>query len=227
MIYLRNVSAYCSKGPFEHEFVLRNVSGALPTDRAFALLGHDAQALTAVLYMLAGAKAPHEGEVLHSFMRKSPLIQAGGVAGATLVSQFSAADNIRLLADLHSIDRHHLMALVEVACRFGKYLGVPVGKFDRPMRRVLELTVMAALPFDCYFVDGLHRTPAPLTWRLVHAARRRRAGLVFSTTARRQALRIARMGGIVSGGSMRFLYSLDEVLSSDEYAQQAASASSS
>jgi ABC-type polysaccharide/polyol phosphate transport system ATPase subunit len=194
--------------------VLRDTTICFPTDRPVALLGENNEDLTVILYMLSGATVPDGGEIVAGQLRASPLIHAGGVPGATLVPHFSAADNVRLLGDLHGIDQHQLRALVEVVCRLGSSFHVPVAKLERGKRRALEMNVMAALPFDCYFVDRLHSAAGPHAWRLLTTARKRGAGVVFSTQLYRQALRITQNGAIVQGGSIHLMSPLPETLAS-------------
>jgi ABC-type polysaccharide/polyol phosphate transport system ATPase subunit len=210
VIHLHNVSKYHLDGHLGHELVLRDASFSLPTDRPVAIIGGDPKAATTLLMLLCGSQNPDKGEILWPPARLSPLIHANGVPGASLVPQFTAADNIRLLAELYGVDGFDLMALVEEACRFGPRLTIPVAKFDWPTRRALELTVIAALPFDCYFVDRLHVMEGPLVWRLLHAAKARGAGVIFSTQRQAQALRIARVGAVAADGAVRVLNNLQE-----------------
>jgi ABC-type polysaccharide/polyol phosphate transport system ATPase subunit len=209
MIRARNVSKFNFDQHTGHELVLRDAYFDLPTDRPVAILGKDPRVVTSIMLLLSGVTKPDRGEVDIGRLRMSPLIQAGGVPGASLIPRFTAAENIGHLAAMYGVDAAHLTALVESVCNFGAQLNLPVSKFDWPMRRLLELTVVSALPFDCYFVDRLQAYSGPALWRLFHAARLRGAGLIFSTNRRGQATRFfTRLGNaaaVVSGGHVRLV----------------------
>jgi capsular polysaccharide transport system ATP-binding protein len=194
--------------------ILRDASFSLPTKGTAAILGSDVRGISMILLMLTGAHVPHKGKIDRGRLRCSPVIHSGGAPGGSLIPQFTAAENIRILAELYGADPHDLMALVESACELGPRLNLPVSKFDWTARRVLELSVIAALPFDCYFVDRLDILNGPLIWRLILAAQRRGAGLIFSTQRRPQAARLAKVGVLIENGAARMLYNLEESVAS-------------
>lgn len=200
MIRLYNVSlSYLEKRDIRHS-IMSGVTLALPSVHRVALLGDDFKAITEILSMLAGVRKPDHGRIDVGRMRLSPVINAGSGAGRTLVPQLTALENIRLAARTHGIEETTLIALVESACQFGEMLSTPVRNFDRPMQRKLEATLVAAIPFDCYFVDRLHEMENNLVWQLVHVAVLRGAGLIFSSRRPNQVEKIAEMGILVQDG---------------------------
>ena len=170
VIHADNISKYIIDGKLGHQLVLRDASFSVPTDRSVAILSGDALAATTLLSLLTGTKTPDKGKIVAERFRASPIMNHRGVPGGALIPQMTATGNIRLLADLHGVDPIELLALVESVCRFGSRLDIPVSKFDWPMLRAFEVTVTAALPFDCYFIDRLHSVDMQV-WRLVAAAR--------------------------------------------------------
>jgi hypothetical protein len=125
------------------------------------------------------------------------VINAGSVAGRTLVPQMTALENIRLAARVHGVDETMLIALVESSCRFGERLSAPIQTFDREMRRRLEATLIAAIPFDCYYIDRMHEFDGRLIWQFVHVAARRGSGIFFSSRIPKQVGRFAEMRLVV------------------------------
>lgn len=182
--------------------VLHDVSVVLPTNRRIAVLGSDPVALTEVLSMLAGLRTEDAGLIDRGRTRCSPLINAGSVAGRTLVMQLTALENIRLAAATYGFDAAELIALVESFCQFGQMLAAPVNNFDRPMRRKLEVTLIAAIPFDCYYVDRLHEFEPPLIWQLVQVAKLRGAGIFFTSRQPKQVRSFAELGATIQDGSL-------------------------
>ncbi len=203
MMYLCGISQSLPDEGVGRRPLLQNVSAALPTALRLVLLGSDAVALTEILAMLAGNRTPDHGRIVASRLRRSPVINTGGSSGSTLAPQLSVLENIRVAARTHGVDEAALIALVESACRLGKLLNAPVRTFNWPMRRRLEATLVAALPFDCYFVDRLHELEGESVWRLVHVASRRGAGIIFTSAREKQTLTLAQQAIVVRNGSVK------------------------
>ena len=220
MIYFRNVSKYQLDAYLGHEVLLRDASFVFPTDRSLAILS-ESKVASAVLLMMTGSKVPDRGRVERGRLRCSPVINAGGVPGA-LGGSFTGLENIRMFADRYGVDQHKLAALVEAAGDFGTALNLPVRKLDGAQRRSLETAAIAALPFDCYFVDKIHQIEPTLVWKLLHAAKMRGAGVIFSTERPLQARRLASSGVIVSNGLMQWATNLQETFESHGQAGQSA-----
>jgi capsular polysaccharide transport system ATP-binding protein len=208
MIHLHNVSKYHLDIALGHEVVLRDASFALPSDRSVAVLG-SAKVASTILLMLTGAKVPDKGRIERGRLRCSPVINSGG-APISLVVQSTALSNIELLAKRYGADAHLLAALVEGATGLGSALQLPVRKLDGPQRRSLEAAAIAALPFDCYFIDRVHQLEPKLIWRMLTAARLRGAGVIFSTDRLPQARRLARSGVFVADGQLHWTENLQE-----------------
>jgi capsular polysaccharide transport system ATP-binding protein len=202
MILLSHVSLSIRGSDAGASPVMRDVSVALPTNRRVAILGADQRELTEVLSMLAGTRTPDLGIIDRGPVRCSPVVNFGGAPGRTLVPQLTAIENIRLAASMHGVDEAEVIALVESACQFGKLLAAPVNNFDRPMRRKLEATLIAAIPFDCYYIDRLHEFEAPIIWQFVQVAKQRGAGILFTTRLPKQVRKLAELGAMIQDGSL-------------------------
>jgi capsular polysaccharide transport system ATP-binding protein len=202
MIHLCAVSKRANEitGP---RLILRDVTVSLSRDARIALLGHDRRALTIVLHLLAGSATPDSGRIVANRLRRSPIVNAGGSAGNSLVLRLTGLENINFFARMNGVDPTHLLAVVESACRLDRLLRIPVREYDRPTRRALEVALIAALPYDCYLVDGLNEFEPRLLWQLIHAANGRRAGLIFTTKNMTQAARLGQVGAVVGDGSIR------------------------
>jgi ABC-type polysaccharide/polyol phosphate transport system ATPase subunit len=213
MIRLSNVSlSLREKGVYPMP-IMRNVSVTLPANRRLVVLGEDVKALSEVLLMLAGMRKPDQGRIEFGDMRRSPVVNSGSIAGSTLVSQLSAKENIRMAARLHGIDEVDLIALVESGCQMGRRLSAPVSSFDRVARRKLEATLIAAIPFDCYYIDRFHEFEAPIIWQFVHVAAQRGAGILFTSRMPNQTRKFAQLAATVRDGSLEMWHDLNEVLS--------------
>lgn len=174
-----------------HEIVLKDAFAAIPTDSSVAILGPSDDALTATMLLLTGADRPDRGEVRRPRIRMSPLINSRGLAGASLIPSLTVVANLRLLADANGADAGKLVELVDLACDLGPNLIQSLNKLDWKTRRALEVAAIAALPFDCYFVDRMHSIETRLIWMLLHSVSARGAGLVFSTRRHQQAENLA------------------------------------
>src|SRR5208283_2708085 len=103
----------------------------------------------------------------------------------------------------------------ESICQFGKMLAARVNDFDRPMRRKLEATLIAAIPFDCYYIDKLHEFEAPIIWQFVQVAKLRGAGILFTSRQIKQIRYFAELGAMIRGGSLEMRDSLAKASFSD------------
>lgn len=211
MIRLHKVTKYYRDETTGHEVVLRDVSFIFPTDRPVALLGADEKVVSSLLLMLSGSVVPDKGEVRRGRLRCSPLINASGMPGV-LIGHFSGSENVRRLAELYGADAHRLIALVEAACGLGKLLEMPVRTLLPQKRRSLEVAAIAALPFDCYFADRVQLINPELMSRLLHAARMRGAGVIFSSQRLRQAFRLADIGAVAADGALHWAHNPREIL---------------
>jgi ABC-type polysaccharide/polyol phosphate transport system ATPase subunit len=202
MIRLFNVSHTLREKGVDPVPIMRNVSVALPANRRLVILGEDHRELSEILLMLAGMRRPDKGWLTFGQMRCSPVVNSGSVAGRTLVAQLSAIDNIRLAARTHGLDESALIALVESGCKLDKMLSAPVGSLDRVAKRKLEATLIAAIPFDCYYIDRLHEFEGPIIWQFVHVAAQRGAGILFTSRMPNQTRKFAQLAATVESGSL-------------------------
>lgn len=212
MIHLQDVSQSLLDEVVGRKLILRNASASVPTRRRVALLGTDPKSLTEVLAVLAGVRKPDSGRVDVPRIRRSPVINSGGSPGSTLAPQLTALENIRFAARASGLDEAALVDAVESSCHFGRLLTLPVRTFDWPTRRRLETAMIAALPFDCYFVDRLHELEGPFVWRLVHVASKRGAGIVFTSRRANQTLRVAEIAARVRNGSLELLHEVADAI---------------
>jgi ABC-type polysaccharide/polyol phosphate transport system ATPase subunit len=212
MIRLFNVSHSLREEGIDPVPIMRNVSVELPANRRLVILGEDHKELSEVLLMLAGMRRPDRGWITFGDLRCSPVVNAGSAAGRTLVSQLSAVDNIRLAARTHGLDEAMLIAVVEAGCQFGKMLWAPVGSLDRTAKRKLEATLIAAIPFDCYYIDRLHEFEGPIVWQFVHVAAQRGAGILFTSRMANQTRKFAQMAATVKDGSLGMRQNVTEAL---------------
>jgi capsular polysaccharide transport system ATP-binding protein len=217
MIHFCGVSKRVPDAKKGARLVLRDVTVSLPGDAYVALLGEDQQALTTTLHLLAGSEVPDRGRIIADPRRRSPIINAGNVPGSSLMLGLSGLENIRFFARIHGVDPGHLFALVESACRLEKLLYAPVQDYEGPARRALEITLIAALPYECYFLDGLEKFEQRWIWQLAHTARRRRAGLFFTT---RKMPWLGQAGAVVEHGTIRVFHRTNRTIAGHEQRRQ-------
>ncbi len=113
MIHFCSVSKRASDERNGARFVLREVTVSLPGNARIALLGEDQRALTTTLHLLAGSEVPDHGRIIADRLRRSPIINAGSMAGSSLARKLSGLENINFFARIHGIDAGHLLAVVE------------------------------------------------------------------------------------------------------------------
>jgi ABC-type polysaccharide/polyol phosphate transport system ATPase subunit len=215
-MHLRGVTKHAFDEKRGAQYMLRDVSVSIHRDARLALLGPDQAALTTVLHLLAGSETPDQGLIVAHRLRPSPVINSGSWAGGSLAPQLSGIENINFFAGTHGLDRIHLTSLVEAACQFGKLLRVPVREYDRKMRQTFEVALIAAIPYDCYFVDRMNEFGGRLVWQLFHVASGRGAGIVFSTNNVKQAAMIGQFGAVVRDGSIRCFGHIKEAIADYE-----------
>jgi capsular polysaccharide transport system ATP-binding protein len=213
MIHFCDVSKRVTDDRNGARFLLRDVTVSLPRNAQIALIGEDRQALTTTLHLLAGSEVPDQGRIIVDRLRRSPIINAGNVAGGSLVGRLSGLDNVKFYARIHGIDPGHLLAIVESVCRLDKLLSIPIREYERRRRQALEITLIAALPYDCYFLDNLDQFERPLVWHLVHAVRGRGAGLFFTT---KKMPRLVQIGAIVEHGTIRIFHRSTKAVTDNE-----------
>jgi ABC-type polysaccharide/polyol phosphate transport system ATPase subunit len=185
------------------QLVLRDASLRFPSGSRIALLGENKRALTTVLQLLAGSELPDGGYIVKRGVRLSPIINAGSWAGGSLAPVLTGLDNINFFARAHGIDPRELRVLVESSSCLGEAVRVPVRQYPPEMRRALEVSLIAALPFDCYLVDNISVIEKHLLWKLFQTARARDAGLIFTMHRLRDAAKLAEVTGVLRQGSIQ------------------------
>jgi capsular polysaccharide transport system ATP-binding protein len=197
-------------------FPLLDVTTSIPCDRPVALIGHNSADLSSFLHLVAGSEIPSRGKILRDKTRFSPIINAGDGAGNTLIKKLSPLENIEFFAGMNGIDPGHLLAVVEAACGLGRLLRLPLIHLDPNERRALEVALLAAMPYDCYLVDRLHELKERLIWQLLHSARSRGAGLIFTTNRVTKVARFGRMGAVLRGGTVQLFPSMNMAIIAHE-----------
>lgn len=220
MIHFCAVSKWTSDEKREAAFVLRDATVSLPTNGRVALFGEDQQSLTTILHLLAGSEVPDRGRIVVGGLRRSPIINAGGTAGSSLVRRLSGVDNVNFFARIHGVDPGHLLGIVGAACHLGELWRLPVSEYDVSIRRGLEIALIAALPYDCYFLDKIDRLEHRLIWQLFHAVRLRGAGIFFTTRKIPLAARFGEARALVAHGSIRVSSDLKEAIAGHERARR-------
>jgi capsular polysaccharide transport system ATP-binding protein len=179
MIRFSSVSKCTIDEEHRRHVVLDKLNLDIPTNRRVAIVGHDLQSATRIMHLLAGSETPDQGHVATiGPQRLSPLVYGGGA----LMPQLTGFQNIAFYARAHRLDTLRLVEIVDGGCQLGLKLHKYVRTLDRNVRRELEATLVAALPFDCFLVDRLHELPGDLRWRIFLAARLRKAGFIFTTS---------------------------------------------
>lgn len=183
--------------------VLAGVTASLPRQNRVAILGRDRHALTTTLCLLAGSELPDRGRILAPGLRCSPIVNLAGRSGSVLALQLSALDNITFFASRHGLDKIRLLSLVESVCHFGPRLRSPIMECEPRLRRALEVSLVTALPYDCYLVDWINEIELALAWQLFAVARERRAGLIFTMSNTQRADTFGEFGAVVRDGKLR------------------------
>lgn len=203
MIRLVNVTLSLNAGDANPGPILVDASLALPTDCMLALVGDDPKALTEVISLLCGMRKPDRGHISFGRLRCSPLVNSSSYAGRTLVPQLTVRENIRHASRTHGVDEGLLANLVDSACEFNAQLDVPVSSLDRRTRRMLEASLIAAIPFDCYYVDRLQELEGRLTWQFVHVAARRGAGVIYTLSSMKYLPKFTQATALLQDGSIQ------------------------
>ena len=133
------------------QVLLRDVNLTLPGRSLISILGGDLGGLSALLYMIAGVVPPDRGRRVAAAGRVSPVINASGKPGSTLLPKLTGRENIRHQARLSHFDERRLSSLVESACHMGAWLDRPVSTYDGPKKRAFEVALIAATPSGVIF----------------------------------------------------------------------------
>lgn len=192
-------------GSVKSASLARTIHSYLRSFRKVAVLSRVPAPATQALHFVAGSERDPDARLPGKGLQYSPIVNAGGIPAASFVPQITVRDNINFFARLHGVDAAALARLVDAGLQLGSRLSEPVRELDAPLKRAVEASVIAALPYDCYLIDRFEMLHADLRDLLICAARRRGSGLVFATIDSALAQQSANACLVLNGGGVQRL----------------------
>jgi capsular polysaccharide transport system ATP-binding protein len=181
MIHLINVSHMTADEQHVRHTLLRDVSLSVPINRTIGIFASDPAIASGFLRLIAGTSQPEFGRVLNEGVEFSPIVHLNGRPGQIIIPQLNLKENVQTHARMNGIDVDHFRRLIEQVCDFGHRSVMPSKTYNWPMKRTLEVALIAATPYDCYLVDRFDLLNIVQRNQLIHAARLRGAGLIFAS----------------------------------------------
>lgn len=148
MISLRNVDKYYPSD-LGKQFVFKNLSFDIPTDRNLALLGKNGAGKSTLFRMLAKSEYPNAGEILSNKHISWSVALSTGIHPA-----MTGRENTRFIGKVNGVS--DLGLYEEKVLRFselGKKFDLPVGTYSSGMRPRLAFACSIAIDFDVYLID--------------------------------------------------------------------------
>jgi capsular polysaccharide transport system ATP-binding protein len=211
MIHLSSVTKFVTSRHHGPALGLHRTTIVVPTDRRVAILGGRRKGKTTLLRLIASMEAPDEGEVLVG-EPLSPIANSRSL----LHPRMTCAENIAVLARVMGVDAGRMAAAVSALCRFDDDIEKPVVVLSFARRQELELALLSILTFSCYLLDDAHLTPKSLLERYFDAARKRGAGIIFTTAQPKQVHEYADCAIVVRNHTARIFNHLEEAIQAYE-----------
>ncbi|PCJ17993.1 MAG: ABC transporter ATP-binding protein [Gammaproteobacteria bacterium] len=148
MIRFSNVSKYYpSKSGLQ--FVFRNVSLEIPTDRNIGLLGPNGVGKSTFMKMVGGSDRPSKGRITTDQKISWPIGLGGGLQGS-----MTARENIRFVARINGYkDSSSIEQFVEEFAEIGKYFDEPIKAYSSGMKARVGFGLSFAFDFDVLLMD--------------------------------------------------------------------------
>lgn len=195
--------------------VLRPGTISLPADRRLAILAGRRGGKTTLLQLLGRSLEPDQGEVVTA-EALSPIVNAG----ALLHPQLTGLENIRFIARAYGFETDLLLSAIDALCGIDFPMDQPLKNQDGAKRRNLEAAITIVLPFGCYLFDEVGQLDADLLDDCMTAATDRQAGLIFTTSHPRFALRYAEAVVIIQDRTLLLFHDVDEAVQAFELTRQ-------
>ena len=128
--------------------ILDDVSLALPSGRALALLGRNGAGKTTLLQMISGTTQPDRGRVATMGAVSWPVGFGGSLHG-----DLTGAQNTRFIARIYGVETAELLDFVEDFAELGGHFHMPIRSYSAGMKSRLGFAMSMGIPFDTYLVD--------------------------------------------------------------------------
>jgi len=148
MIEFSNVSKSFWTGQ-RRKVILDRASLRVELGRSLGILAPNGTGKTTLINMMAGLEKPDEGEIRRYCRVSFPLGFMGGV-----VNRHSGTENARYIARLYGLDPDYVEAFARWLTGIEEYFDMPVGTYSQGMRARFCFSLMLALDFDVYLIDG-------------------------------------------------------------------------
>jgi capsular polysaccharide transport system ATP-binding protein len=187
MIQFANVTKGIPIPPNSSLVLMKDASINLPVNQFIEVTNPVEKLKEQFFDLFSGVASPDKGYILRNGARISPLLSRRGNA-SLLFSTSTLRENIEFQAQISFIRPRLIMDFVEAVCQIGPHYDEKLSRLTPVVRSAVEVAIFTVIPFDCYLVDHLNNLPDIIQLQLIYAARRRGAGLYFSSAARRRRL---------------------------------------
>jgi ABC-type polysaccharide/polyol phosphate transport system ATPase subunit len=183
MITLHSVSKIIGTKRFQRT-IARNITWTIEPRSKLIILGHQREALSVFLNMIAGVSVPSEGWIERTGSMSIP----GGFLH--LAQGRTPRHLIDFLAPLYRFEPSEVAAFVEASVKYVRLLDTPIVQLPTVLKRELNMVLIYAIPCDYYVFDGSPdggRTEVRSICRRALSARSRQAGVIIATGSARTA----------------------------------------
>ncbi|MFD4840003.1 ABC transporter ATP-binding protein [Achromobacter sp. NPDC058515] len=150
MIELRNITK-SYRTNLGRQYVFRNVSFTIPSDRSIALIGRNGAGKSTLMRLLGGLDTPDSGKIITPRSISWPVGLAGGFQGS-----LSGRQNVKFICRVYGAEGPAIrekVAFVEDFAEIGKHFDRPVKTYSTGMRARVAFGLSLAFDFDYYLVD--------------------------------------------------------------------------
>jgi capsular polysaccharide transport system ATP-binding protein len=190
----------------------------IPTNERVALLGASGAGKSVVLALLSGLEEPTTGEIQRFASVSLPL----GYGRAFKVTS-TGTQNAEFFARCYGADPAEVVDFVTAVGELKDYMDVPLRVLPPDARVRFGYTLMYALPFDTYLVDGSPVVGAPFfrdRCLAMLAERLETSGVIFATSEPRMAKRYCTSALLIQDGRLAYYPTLEEAAEVMEAARQ-------
>lgn len=188
--------------------VLNDVSGALDTRRAYALLGGNGAGKSTFLRLLAGSELPNRGRIVRRGRISWPLGFSGGFH-----PQMTGRQNVAFIARVYDVNVEDTIEFAEEFAEIGMHMNLPIGTYSSGMMARLAFAVSMAVEFDFYLIDEITAVGDERfaqRCREAFAERRARSGLILASHSIGTVRDYCEHALVLREGELTYFEDLDE-----------------
>lgn len=211
MIHLQNVTkSYPTK--LGRQYVIRNVTGTLPTGRNIAILGRNGAGKSTLLRLLGGIDFPDSGQITTDQRISWPLGLASGFQGS-----MTGRENCRFVCRIYGRrDYKEVESFVQNFSELGVKFDLPIKTLSNGQKARIAFGLSMSFDFDIYLLDEITSVGDPAFRKkasAILADRRQNANIIMVSHAPLQLRQFGcDIGILIHEGEMAIFEDLEEAI---------------